>query len=252
MSTAMFGFMSDAALRPKALADLGDAALAPAQRVAAGVDRIRAERQLVGVLHRRAEDEARILERFELDGRVRLFEQRDLEVIDRRRRGDLARRFAVAAEDDARRALARELARTEIARLGVEVFHLGGQRDPQLVALDAHASGGAAVVPDAAARAHPFDAPRIDDAGGARRLLVGDLALEDHGDRRDARMRMKADIRRALRIDVDIVEEHEGLDGLADVRGTDEPGDRAVRMPARALEDASHRPTKLGARRVSW
>src|SRR5437773_11889842 len=52
-------------------------------------------------------------------------------------------------------------------------------------------------------------------------------------------MRMKADSRRAPRIDVEIVEEHKRLDQLADVRRTDEPRDRPMRMSAGTVGNRS-------------
>src|SRR5439155_8420705 len=94
-------------------------------------------------------------------------------------------------------------------------------------------------MPYAAARAHPFDAALLDDAFGAGCLLIGDPALEEHRKRRDAGMRMKADSRRAPWIDVEIVEEHKRLDHLADVRRTDQPRDRPMRMPAGTVGNRS-------------
>src|SRR5439155_25715187 len=52
-------------------------------------------------------------------------------------------------------------------------------------------------------------------------------------------MRMKADRRHVLRVDVEIIQEHERLDQLADVRRTDQPRDRPMRMPARTVGDAA-------------
>src|SRR5437667_327925 len=89
-------------------------------------------------------------------------------------------------------------------------------------------------MPYTAACAHPFDAPRLDDAFRAGGLLIGDLPLENERKRRDAGMRMKADRRHVLRVDLEIIQEHEGLDQLAHVGRTDEPGDRPLRMTANA------------------
>src|SRR5437899_3056589 len=93
-------------------------------------------------------------------------------------------------------------------------------------------------MPYTAACAHPFDAPRLDEAFRAGGLLIGDLPLENERKRRDAGMRMKADRRRALRVDLEIIQKHEGLDELAHVGRTDEPRDRSLRMAARAVGDA--------------
>src|SRR5258707_10632283 len=94
-------------------------------------------------------------------------------------------------------------------------------------------------MPDAAACAHPFYALRVDDAFRSGSLLVGDLPLENDRDRGDARMRMKADVRHVLRVEVEVVEEHERLDQLAHVGGADEPRDGPLRMPPRAVSDAA-------------
>src|SRR5437667_4344525 len=94
-------------------------------------------------------------------------------------------------------------------------------------------------MPYTAACAHPFDAPRLDDAFRAGGLLIGDLPLENERKRRDAGMRMKANRRRALRVDLEIIQKHEGLDELAHVGRTDEPRDRSLRMAARTVGDAA-------------
>src|SRR5712664_2022691 len=94
-------------------------------------------------------------------------------------------------------------------------------------------------MPYAAAGTHPFNAARLDDAFRARGLFIGDPPLEKDRKRRDAGMRMKADRRHALRIDVEIIQKHEGLDELANVGRTDEPCDRPMRMPARAVGNAA-------------
>src|SRR6266446_6757837 len=94
-------------------------------------------------------------------------------------------------------------------------------------------------MPYAAACAHPFDAPRLDDAFRAGGLLIGDLPLENERKRRDAGMRMKADRRHALRVDVEIIQEHERLDELAHVGRAGEPRDRPMRISARAEGDAA-------------
>src|SRR2546428_6410054 len=94
-------------------------------------------------------------------------------------------------------------------------------------------------MPYAAACTHPFDAARLDDAFRARGLFIGDPPLEKDRERRDAGMRMKADSRRAPRVNVEIVEEHERLDQLADIGRTDQPRDRPMRMPARTVDNRS-------------
>src|SRR2546421_12720171 len=94
-------------------------------------------------------------------------------------------------------------------------------------------------MPHAARGAHPFNPSRLDDAFRARGLFIGDPPLEKDRERRDAGMRMKADSRRAPRVDVEIVEEHKRLDQLADVGRTDEPRDRPMRMPAGTVGNRS-------------
>src|SRR5258705_432452 len=77
---------------------------------------------------------------------------------------------------------------------------------------------------------HPFDATGIDEPFRARGLLVRQAAFEQHGDRRDARMRMEAEAGRPPRIHLEAIEEHEGLDELAGVRRAHEARDRAVEV----------------------
>src|SRR6267378_8286334 len=94
-------------------------------------------------------------------------------------------------------------------------------------------------MPYAAACTHPFNAARLDDAFRARGLFIGDPPLEKERKRCDAGMRMKADGRHVLRIDVEVVEKDERLDQLAYVGRTDEPRDRAMRMSAGTVGDRS-------------
>src|SRR5882672_9314640 len=267
----------EATFRAEALADLRDFCLAPLERLLARVNGVHAEHELVRMLHRGAQDEAGVVERFEFEGTVRLFEhrqlalvhdlrrrqlspmhgdpghrvrvrrivapllallQRDIQIVHRRRRGHLARGFTEAAEDDARWTVRLEMLAPEIACFGCDVLHLRRQSDPELKALGARASRNASGMPDAAACAHPFNPAGIDDAFGSGSLFIGNLSLEDHGHRRDAGVRMKTDRWHALRVDVEIIQEHEGLDQLAHVGRADEPRDRTLRMAARAVADA--------------
>src|SRR4030088_2542902 len=98
-----------------------------------------------------------------------------------------------------------------IACFGGTALLSGGQSDPERKALGARASRNSSGMPDATACAHPFNPAGIDDAFGSGSLFIGDLSLEDHGHRRDAGMRMKADRRHVLRVDLEIIQEHEGL-----------------------------------------
>src|SRR5216684_6070548 len=155
--------------RAKPLADFSDLCFASVERLPARMYGIGAEHQVVGMLDRRAQDEARILKGFKFEGRVRLFEhgqlalvhdlrrselslvhgdpgdgvilrrlvapflallQRNVQVVDRGRRGDLARGFAVAAEDDARRTLRLKVLASEVLRFGLDAFHLRRKSDP--------------------------------------------------------------------------------------------------------------------------
>src|SRR6266581_1327923 len=267
----------DAAFRAEALADLRDFCLAPLERLLARVNGVHAECELVRMLHRRTQDEARVFERLEFERAVRLFEhrqlalvhdlrrcqlssmhgdpgdrvivrrivapflalrERNIQIVHRRRRGHRTRGFTEAAKDDARRTVRLEMLAPEIARFGCDVLHLRRQSDPELKALGARASRNTSGMPDAAACAHPFDPAGIDDAFGSGSLFIGDLSREDHGHRRDPGVRMKTDRRHALRVDVEIIQEHEGLDQLAHVGRTDEPRDLPLRMPPRAVSDA--------------
>src|ERR1700674_5104372 len=94
-------------------------------------------------------------------------------------------------------------------------------------------------MPYAARGAHPFNASGFDDAFRPGSFFIGDLPLEKERKRCDAGMRMKTDRRRVLRIDVEIIQEHERLDELAHVGWADEPGDGSVRIAARTVGNAT-------------
>src|SRR5713226_1543273 len=94
-------------------------------------------------------------------------------------------------------------------------------------------------MPYAARGAHPFNAARLDDAFRARGLFIGDPPFENERKRRDAGMRMKADRRHVLRIDVEVVEKDERLDQLAYVGRIDQPRDWPMRMPAGTVGNRS-------------
>src|SRR5712691_820393 len=267
-----------ATFRAEALADFRDFSFALVERRLARMNGVIAEHEVVGMLDRRAQDKARVFERFKFEGAVRLFEhrklalvddlrhcqlspmhrdpgdrvivrrivapllallERNVQVVDGRRRGDLARGFTEAAKDDARRTVRLEMLAPEIACFGCDVLHLRRQSDPELKALGARATRNTSGMPNATACAHPFNPAGIDDAFGSGSLFIGDLSLEDHGQRRDAGVRMKTDGRHVLRVDLEIIQKHEGLDQLAHVGRTDEPRDRPVRVPARTVNDAT-------------
>src|SRR6266853_2515021 len=219
----------DAAFRAEALADFRDFSFAAVERKLARMNGVVAEREVVGMLDRGTQDKARVFERLEFDGAVRLFEhrqlalvhdlgrcelspmhgdpangvigrrivapllaflQRDIQIVHRRWRGHLARGFTEAAKDDARRAARPEVLAAEILRLGFHAFHLRRKSDPQLIALDARGPHRASGVPYAAPCTHPFDASRLDDAFRAGGFLIGDLPFENERKRCDAGMRM--------------------------------------------------------------
>src|SRR6267143_6358647 len=262
----------------EALADFRDFRFALVERLLARVNRVHAEGELVRVLDRRAQDEARVVEGFEFESAVRLFEhgqvalaydlrrcqlssmhcdpgdcvlfrrlvapllaflQRDIQIVHRRRRGHLARGFTEAAKDDARRTMRLEMLAPEIACFGCDVLHLRGQSNPELIALDARGSHRASGVPYAAPCTHPFDASRLDDAFRSGGVLVGDLPLENERKGCDAGMRMPTDGRHALRVDLEIIQEHERFDQLAHVGQAHEPCDGPMRISARTVDDAA-------------
>src|SRR6266853_1861715 len=173
---------------PEALADLRDFSFASVERRLARVNGIVAEHEVVGMLDRRAQDKARLFERFKFESAVRLFEhrqlalvhdlrrcqlspmhrdpgdrvlvrrivapllafrERDIQIVHHRRRGYLARGFAEAAEDDARRTVRLEMLAPEIACFGCDVLHLRRQGDPELKALGARASRNPSGMPNA-------------------------------------------------------------------------------------------------------
>src|SRR5207245_2830612 len=74
----------------------------------------------------------------------------------------------------------------------------------------------------------------------AGRLRVADRSFEHHGHRGDAGVRVPAELHLhgcSPPVEVEAIEEHEGFDELAEVGGTHEPGDRAARVSARAVDD---------------
>src|SRR6266446_10754254 len=80
----------EATFRAEALAYFCDFCLAPLERLLARVDGVHAERELVRMLDSRAQDEARVFERFEFERAVRLFEHRQLALVDDLRRCQLS------------------------------------------------------------------------------------------------------------------------------------------------------------------
>src|SRR5438445_9443035 len=196
----------EAAFRAETLADFGDFSFALVERRLARMNRVIAEHEVMGMLDGRTQDKSSVFERFKFERAVRLLEhrqlalvhdlrrcqlspmhrdpgdrvivrwvvapflallQRDIQIVHRRRRGQLARGFTEAAEDDARRTVRLEMLAPEIACFGCDVFHLRRQSDPELKALGARASRNTSGMPDATACAHPFDAARLDDAFGS-------------------------------------------------------------------------------------
>src|SRR5437867_7077434 len=153
----------EATFRAEALADLRDFCLASVERTLARMNGIVAEHEVVGMLDGRAQDEARLFERFKFESAVRLLEhrqlalvhdlrrcqlspmhgdpgdrvivrrfvapflalfERDVQIVHRRRRGHLAHGFTEAAEDDARRAVRPEALAPEVLCFGFYAFHL--------------------------------------------------------------------------------------------------------------------------------
>src|SRR2546429_544504 len=201
----------EAAFRAETLADFGDFSFALVERRLARVNGVIAEHEVMGMLDGRTEDEARVFDCFEFEGTVRFLEHRELplvhdlrrcqlspmhgdpgdrvlvrriiapflaflqrhvQIVHRRRRGHLTRGFTEAAKDDARRTVRLETLAPEVPCFGFYAFHLRRKSDPQLIALDARGPHRASGMPYAAACAHPFDAPRLDDAfraGGDRK-----------------------------------------------------------------------------------
>src|SRR5437773_2225937 len=268
----------EAAFRAEALADFRDFRFASVEPSLARVNGVIAEHEVVGMLDGRAQDKARVFDCFEFEGAVRLLEHRELplvhdlgrcklspmhgdpgnrvlvrrivapllallernvQIVHRRRRGHLARGFTEAAKDDARRTVRLETLAPEVLCFGFYAFHLRRKSDPQLIALDAHGPHRASGMPYAAACAHPFDAPRLDDAFRSGRVLVGDLPFENERKRCDAGMRMPTDGSHALRVDLEIIQEHERLDQLAHVGRAHEPCDGPMRISARTVDDAA-------------
>src|SRR5712692_9496732 len=80
----------EATFSAEALADLRDFCLAPLECLLARVNGVHAERELVRMLDSRAQDEAGVVERFEFERAVRLFEHRQLALVHDLRRCELS------------------------------------------------------------------------------------------------------------------------------------------------------------------
>src|SRR5216117_1132666 len=155
--------------RAQPLADFPDFCFASVECLPARMHGIGAEHQIVGMLDGRTEDEACVFKGLEFEGAIRLFEygqlalihdlrrselslvhgdprdrviarrlvapflallQSDVQVVDRGRCGNLARRLPIAAEDNARRALRLEVLASEVLCFGFDAFHLRRKSDP--------------------------------------------------------------------------------------------------------------------------
>src|SRR5882672_4577622 len=80
----------NATFRAEALADFCDFRFALVERALARMNGVHAERELVRMLDRRTQDEARVVERFEFESAVRLFEHRQLALVHDLRRRQLS------------------------------------------------------------------------------------------------------------------------------------------------------------------
>ena len=119
------------------------------------------------------------------------------------------------------------------------VLQLGRQGDPQLERLHATLLRSAGM-PDPIARPHPLHATRRQQTFPAGRLRVADVPLEHHRHRRDAGMRVPSEAHgrgRKSTVEGGEVQEHEGLDELAQVGGTHQSSDGPLGVPARAMDD---------------
>jgi hypothetical protein len=95
-------------------------------------------------------------------------------------------------------------------------------------------------MPDTVSGSHPLDASGRQHTGLAGRFRVADRPVEHHRHRGDARVRVPAELHRYWQsspIEVEKVEEHEGLDELAEAGGAHQPGDGSMRASVRAVHD---------------
>ena len=86
---------------------------------------------------------------------------------------------------------------------------------------------------------HPLESTRWDRAFLSGRVLVCHASAKHDRKRCDAGVRVNAEQRLGPRRDLGVIEEHEGLDQLTDVRGADEAGDRAVLVTAGAKDNSA-------------
>src|SRR6267378_5269231 len=80
----------EAAFRAEALAYLRDFRFALVERALARVNGVHAEREVVGMLDGRTQDEARVFEGLEFESAVRLLEHRQLALVDDLRRREIS------------------------------------------------------------------------------------------------------------------------------------------------------------------
>src|SRR5271168_709384 len=83
-------------------------------------------------------------------------------------------------------------------------------------------------MPNAAAGAHPLNAAWGKYSLHAGGFLILDRALVQDCERGDSGMRMPAEVRCSCRGNIKKIQEHERLDGLADIRRAHQPRDRSV------------------------
>src|SRR5258708_22963118 len=80
----------EATFRAEALADFRDCSFACVERTLARMNGVIAEHEIVGMLDGRTQDKARVFERFEFEGAVRLLEHRQLALVHDLRRCQLS------------------------------------------------------------------------------------------------------------------------------------------------------------------
>lgn len=100
-------------------------------------------------------------------------------------------------------------------------------------------------MPYAAAGPHPFDSAIGNRALALLRIVVPHIAFREHGDGRDAGMRMDRHPADRPAIDVEQVEEDEGLETLAEIGGAHQADDVAVAAPAGNMNDRPVRCRRL-------
>jgi hypothetical protein len=107
---------------------------------------------------------------------------------------------------------------TAVLGFGLRIRQIWRKRDPELKALDRfrRTRGEFLAVPHTTSGTHPLDAAIAEGSVPRPRIVERHVTFGEHGDRRDARMRMYSHTaRRISHVSLEEVEKHKRLEVLA-------------------------------------